>query len=142
MINPLIISRLLEDNISIFLPIDGEKTFVVADKKTSELKRCVALNASRDGDGTPFIKVDKINLAIACVDKTTRTVWFLPANCYRPNKVLRLGKNYERYIIPEPNSLSYREQKEMRRDCVPSLIEIARKAGERMHKGDNCGKEN
>ena len=137
MINSFIISRLIEADYEIYLPIDGDKTFIIINKETRELERCIALNASKDGESSPFIKVDKINSIIACVDKQTRTVWLLPFGCYRPAKILRLGKNYERYIIPEPNSLSYQEQKQMRKSVSFNLLQKAKDAVERMHKGVN-----
>ena len=146
MINPLIISRLIEAGYMVFIPIDGERTFVIEEKQAfdcSELKKCIALNASRDGKNNPFIKIEGINSTIACVDKTTRTVWLLPSVCERPGKILRLGKNYERYIVPEPTSLSYQEQKEMRKIVSFDLHEKAIEAVNRMHeqKGMNDDRE-
>ena len=135
MINPLIISRLIEADFTVFLPIDGEKSFVIISKDTGMLIECIALNAAKDAENAPFIKVEGITTAIACVDKTTRTVWFLPRDCYKPSKILRLGKNYEEFIIPEPNSLSYQEQKAMRKKTNPSLLLRAKEIAERMHKG-------
>ena len=141
MINPLIISRLIEAGYMVFIPIDGERVFVLAENEASELKKCVALNASRDGTNNPFVKIEGINSTIACVDKTTRTVWLLPSVCERPSKILRLGRNYERYIVPEPTSLSYQEQKEMRKivsfDLHEKAIETVKKMCEQKGEEDD-----
>ncbi len=131
MINPLIISRLIEADYDVFIPINGNRAFVFTDKNC-QLVKCIALNASKDGEGTPFVKIDGINNYIACCDKETRTVWLIPSDCYKAKKNLRLGINYEEYIIPEPKSLSYLEQKKLRKSLGSELLEKAKEVAERL----------
>lgn len=131
MINPLIISRLIEAGMEVFLPVDGGKEFVVREKD-GRIKICVGLNAAKDGTNNSLVKIKGIASSIAVCDKVTRTVWFLPEDCDRPRDILRLGVHYEEFIIPEPNSLCYLEQKEKRKGTSLELLKRAQDIGERL----------
>jgi hypothetical protein len=72
-----------------------------------------------------------VKTAIACCDRVTRTVWLLPIEALE-KKVIRLGKNYDRYIIPEPTSKAYLEQKEIRRQKHQSIVDQAKAAVEKV----------
>ena len=125
----LIISRLIEKGFKVYIPLHRSHIIVVQGIDGA-LKRCELQNASIDKDRAPIARGFKESAELlGVVDGVTQTVWLIPADHIEGRQALRLGKRYEEYIIPEPQSLSYQEQKEKRAGILDELKNAARDLG-------------
>ena len=93
------------------------------------------MNASQDNDKTPLIRTpeNKVDL-VACADQVSRTVWLIPFGALESRKVIRLGPRYEEYVVPEPTSKTFQQQKLARIDALKALKERARAIAQRSEK--------
>ena len=139
MTNPLIISRLIETGYRVFLPVDCDHQIVVG-KAGSEgqafLQLCNTSNASQDSDKSPIMRCSEDAILSAVCDAATRTVWIIPASVTNGKTTVRLGKLCEEFIIPEPLSRSYLEQKELRQERFYALKERAFNVGKELSKNE------
>jgi len=136
MIHPLIISRLIEENLEVFYPLSGKSELLVR-SSNGEISRVIAVNACQDREGTPFLKnpFDKdrdLDDLVAVCERVTRTVWVIPSSLLEERTMIRLGKKYDDYIIPEPQSIAYQEQKRMRTGMMDLLKDEAREKAREM----------
>jgi len=94
------------------------------------------MNASQDNDKTPLIRTpeNKVDL-VACADQVSRTVWLIPFGALENRKVIRLGSRYEEYVVPEPTSKTFQEQKLARTNALRELKERARAIAQRSENG-------
>lgn len=129
---PLIISRLIEKGCRIYIPLHKSFSIIIKDPN-GELKTCELQNASQDTDRAPVARELRESTAdlLGVADPLTKTVWIIPKEAFEGRRSVRLGRRYEEYIIPEPLSLSYQEQKEKRKEILSTLKETARALGER-----------
>ena len=137
MTNPLIISRLIEAGYQVFMPIDGDNQIVVGKAKAENqafLQLCYTSNASQDSDKAPILRCKPDAVLSAVCDAATRTVWIIPSKMTIGKKVIRLGKLCEEFIIPEPLSRSFLEQKEIRQERFYALKERAYNVGKDLGK--------
>jgi len=121
MTNPLIISRLIEIAYDVFLPISSDNVIIVRSPLSDELEKCFTTTASQDKAKSPVLRCPPTPMLTAVVDAPTRTVWLIPSKYTEGKQVLRLGIHYEEFIIPEPTSRSYLEQKEIRAERLGAL---------------------
>ena len=126
---PLILSRLIESNYQIYFPLFKSNIILVQRLGLTKIERCAVMNASQDKDNTPLIKLnrisdDKVDLICVC-DPISRTVWSIPISSLENRKVIRLGSRYEEYVIPEPMSKTFQEQKAARIEKLKRLREEA-----------------
>ena len=121
MTNPLIISRLIEVGYDIYLPLTGDNVIIVKAPISDELEKCLTTTASQDKTKSPILRCPPEPMLTAVVDTPTRTVWIIPSRYTEGKQVLRLGHHYEEFIIPEPTSRSYIEQKELRAERMGNL---------------------
>ena len=135
MINPLIISRLIEAGHTVYLPVDGSSIILMRLPECSASIEVFCTNASQDKDHSPILRCPTEAMMTAVVDVPTRCVWLVPASLVEGRKNLRLGEEMEEFIIPEPLSPSFREAQELRRRRLEELEEDVKKSIERM-KGD------
>jgi hypothetical protein len=120
LIHPIIISRLLEAEIAVWVPLD-ETNEIYIQRSPDLLVCCVAIKATNDGDNNPLIKVNGTEKTVAAFDPRTRNVWLLPdGHCINKTNI-RLGGSHEKYLLPEPKSLSYLEQKAKRSNRLKNL---------------------
>lgn len=132
---PLIISRLIERGYKIYLPLHKSHSIVVQSPTgiNQAFLLCELQNASLDLDRAPIARALRDEKAdmLGVVDGITRTVWLIPCDAIEGRKAIRLGQRYEEYVIPEPSSLSYKEQREKRKMVLSHLKETARELGEK-----------
>ena len=135
--NPLIISRLIESGVEVFLQIGGEERILI--KKNNALSGVIACVVAQDENHSPIARVQKMDGEIgflAACDPVTRSVWLIPVSEVESMQTLRLGKKYDDYIIPEPLSMGWKEQRDQR---VAAMSEIKERAKEAMRRarGEN-----
>ena len=135
MINPIIISRLIEGGYTVFLPLDGAAALVVR-KKGGELQECFCTSVTQDKDHSPILRCPVEPMLTAVCDVVTGTVWIVPADYVTARKNLRLGKDMEEFICPEPASPSYKEAQEVRKRRLQALEDDVRKSIERIKGGE------
>ena len=126
----LIISRLIESGIEIFLPLSNSEIFLI---KTNHLlniilpcKSVIASSGGSDQTNSPVARVNRCKITLAVLDEFSRTVWLLPESFCSDQVNLRMGEKLEEFILPEPSSLSFLEQKEKRSGRLNDLQEQAR----------------
>lgn len=132
MINPLIISRLIEAGYTVYLPIDGAAAVVVREPRGDALCECYCVNVSQDQDHSPILKCPADPMIVAAADVTTGTVWIVPVDYVAERKTLRMGRDMEEFIVPQPKSPSFKEAQEMRKRRLKALEEDVRKSIERI----------
>ena len=136
MINPLIISRLIEAGYGVYLPVDGGSDLVgvppVDHGGVDDYQIIHCACVSQDKDHSPILKCPAVAMITAACDVVTRTVWIIPKGCVEERKSLRLGKDMEEFIVPEPKSPSFKEAQKIRRERLETLEEDVRKGIERM----------
>lgn len=130
MINPLIISRLIEAELRVYLPVDGGSDLVVTNGSTLDMCYCGVV--SQDKTHSPILKCPADAMLTAACDPVTRTVWLIPKDFVEGKKSLRLGKDMEEFIVPEPKSPSFKEAQRIRRERLEALDEDVRRGIERM----------
>jgi len=136
----LIISRLIDSGYRVYIPLHKSHSIIIQkglkesrDPFSLPLLLCELQNASTDSDRAPIARRprdEEIDL-LGVVDGITRTVWIIPREAFEGIRALRLGERYEEFIIPEPQSLSYKEQKKERKDVLQRLKDRAREVGEK-----------
>lgn len=131
MTNPLIISRLIEAGYSVFLPIDGGNTVIVKHQTEAFFTECLTINVSQDQENSPILRCPPVPMLVAVCDVVTKTVWIIPAELVKDRKILRLGKQYEEYVIPEPTSSCYLEQKALRSERMEALKNRAKEIADK-----------
>ena len=134
MTNPLIISRLIEGGYIIYLPVNGSDVIVVR-RGGGSFQECFCTNASQDKDHSPILRCPVEPMLTAVCDVITGTVWVIPMEEVDGKKNLRLGGLYEDYVVPEPLSRSYKEQKEIREERMRGVKEDALRMIGRMKEG-------
>ena len=130
MFHPLVISRLVESGFSIYLPLDGSNELYIRSKAISSLDpptRCKITIATASKDSNPIARVHNDKAQIAVLDLVTETVWLFPPGYCEDRINIRLGKETEQFVLPEPSSLSFIEQKEKRTSRLTSLKAQAKK---------------
>lgn len=128
----IIISRLIEAGYRVHIPLHRTHVIIVQ-TPSGDLKTCELQNASQDQDRAPIargLKDSRVDL-LGVVDGLTKTVWVIPKDAFEGRHSLRLGERYEEYIIPEPFSLSYKDQKKKRKETLGMLKDAAREMGEK-----------
>lgn len=113
-----------------FLPVDGGSTVFLKYPHGKEEVYCA--NAVQDKEHSPILKCPQEAMTTAVCDALTRTVWMIPRDCVDGRKAIRLGKEMEEFVMPEPISPSYKEAQEIRRRRLEQLAENARKTIRRM----------
>ena len=76
--------------------------------------------------------MSSLNAMVAVCDVITRTVWVIPKDYVTNRRSLRMGKDMEEFIVPEPSSPSFKEAQAMRKRRLESVEEDVRKSIERM----------
>ena len=132
MINPLIVSRLIEAGYTVYLPVDGAAALVVRKHAENEFHECLCTNVSQDLHHSPILKCPSDSMIVAVCDVVTGTVWIVPREYVEDRKSLRMGKSMEEFIVPEPSSPSFKEAQEMRKRRLEAVEEDVRKSIERM----------
>ena len=128
--NPLIISRLIEAGKTLYIPIGGENIIII--QTLDGPVPCHTTNVSQDQSNSPILRTPPVPMMTAACDALTKTVWLIPINAMEGKKICRLGKRYEEYIIPEPISKCYQEQKNARHYRLEEL----KKRAEQVAKGE------
>lgn len=145
MINPIIISRLIEAGYGVYLPVDGDSRIVVTlpieDGSIDDYQIIWCTTASQDKDHSPIVKCPLRAMITAVVDVVVGCVWVIPADLVEGRKNLRLGRDMEEFIIPQPISPSFREAQEKRKRRLKALEEDTRKAIERIKGGKDVRNE-
>ena len=71
----------------------------------------------------------------AVCDVTTKTVWIIPKDMIEGKQTIRLGQQYEEFVVPEPLSRSFQEQKGIRCERLRMLKEQAMKVANKFADG-------
>jgi len=133
MTSPIIISRLIEANYQVYLPISGE-SLIVLKCPQGALLLCETQNASDSKEGSPVARCPddafERSIWLAVFDKVTGSVWLLAPELMEARKNLRLGKKYEDCILPEPLAIGWKEQRDIRANREDELKLRAREAME------------
>ena len=118
----LIISRLLASKIEIFLPLSDSSIFYIKkDRFLDLLLPCKSLLSASDREHTPIARVNRTKISLAILDQFTETVRLLPEGFCSTQVNLRLGEKLEEFILPEPSSKSFQEQREERTGRLSKL---------------------
>lgn len=127
----LAISRLIEYGLRVYIPLQRTLNTIIVETEDSRLHRCKCVFSTADKSKNPIVKLydpddrEKPDM-VAVIDKLTKTVWLFPASIIKDKQSVRLGKPYEQFIIPEPTSLDYQQQKEIRQRRHIELREKAK----------------
>ena len=134
--NPIILARLIDNYNDIFASLDGSGLMIA--EVGGSIRRILCMNACEDKDRAPILRnvptIENVD-EIATFDKATKTVWLIPSELLEARTIIRLGKKYEDFIIPEPTSLTFEEQKRKRKDLLSTLLTQARNVGEKIGRG-------
>lgn len=129
LINPIILSRLLQEDERFDTFISLSKEEVLIRYPDGEISLVLQINACRDKEGSPVLKCSKKLRGIqmvAAYDAETKTVWVIPAEELEDRVSVRLGEKWEDYVIPPPSSLSFQERRKRRKDLKDRARELAR----------------
>ena len=126
---------MIEAGYNLFLPLDNRSELVM-ECPNGQLLRCFLQNASIDKNRSPIARIPEEafdrGLFLAIYDKPTNSVWLIPPDQLESRQILRLGRKYEEFILPEPIGLSYKEQRDMRSARSSGLKEAAQEAADKM----------
>lgn len=133
--HPIIVSRLIESNYQVFIPVGGGSELLLKDS-SGNIKTCKARIASTDTNHSSVLKSVRGFDVIAVYDPVTQNVWVIPSDVLEDLTAIRLGKKYDDYLVPEPRSVEFKERKKDQSRYLDQLKERAVQEAQKGNKDD------